>query len=165
MNTTGAALGGIGAVVLGVILLAYQIGQWKGGDPTPKLHYFMGMTLAALLFLGGGILGAMGGGAAALGDGIGSFLLNGASSVDVTGQKPKTTGAEKVGLGGVVTGLALLAFYVGMIKSGRGDVKGTLIRGALTGVFLGAAGGLIGSALGLIRTSGNTVGDMILGNL
>ncbi|MFD7340415.1 hypothetical protein ACFV98_31195 [Streptomyces violascens] len=162
MNTTGAALGGTGTVIFGIALLAYQVGRWKGGDPTPKIHYFFGLAIGVLLFLGGGILGAMGGAAAALGDGVGSYVLAGAAEIDVTGQKPAATGAEKVGLGGVVTGIVLVCFYTGLIKCGRTDVTGSLVRGALTGVFLGLGGGLIGSAIGLITTSGNTVGDLLL---
>lgn len=167
MTTTGAAAGGFGSVVLGVIVLMYQIGRWKGGDPTPKVHFVAGVALAALLFLGGGILGTMGGAAAALGDGVGRFALeSGTGTTGASGGgRPPLTGGEKVGVGGVVAGLALLALYVGLIKSGRTDLKTPLVRGALVGVWLGASAGLIGLALGLIRTSGNTVGQILIGTI
>ncbi|WP_149561532.1 hypothetical protein [Streptomyces cacaoi] len=163
MSTTGAAAGGIGAVALGLVVLFYQIGQWRGGDPTPKIHFFAGLALAALLFLGGGILGAMGGAAAALGDGVGTFALE--SAVDAAGKaggRPPMTGGEKVGVSGAIVGLCLLALYIGLIKSGRHDLKSPVIRGSLVGIWLGASAGLIGMAMGLIRTSGNTVGDILL---
>ncbi|MBO8189192.1 hypothetical protein [Streptomyces spirodelae] len=163
MNTTGAAAGGIGAVALGLIVLFYQIGQWRGGDPTPKVHFFSGLALAALLFLGGGILGAMGGAAAALGDGVGRFALESAAGATTgAGDRPPLTGGEKVGVSGAIAGLALLAFYIGLIKSGRPDLKAPVIRGSLVGIWLGASAGLIGMAMGAIRTSGNTVGDLLL---
>ncbi|GAA2912985.1 hypothetical protein [Streptomyces mexicanus] len=163
MNTTGAAAGGIGAVALGLVVLFYQVGRWKGGDPTPKIHFVAGVALAALLFLGGGILGAMGGAAAALGDGIGRYALENAAGAAVgAGGKAPLTGGEKVGVSGVIAGLCLLALYAGLIKSGRADLKTPVIRGALCGIWLGASAGLLGLALGLIRTSGNTVGDLLL---
>jgi hypothetical protein len=163
MDTTGAAAGGIGAVTLGLVVLMYQIGRWRGGDPTPKMHFFAGVALAALLFLGGGILGTMGGTAAALGDGVGTYALQNATGAAVTaGDRPAMTGGEQVGVSGVIAGLCLLALYAGLIKSGRADLKSPLIRGALVGVWLGASAGLLGMALGLIRTSGNTIGDILL---
>ncbi|MFB7983806.1 hypothetical protein [Streptomyces vinaceus] len=166
MNTAGAAAGGIGAVALGLVCLFFQIGKWKGGDPTPKIHFFAGVALAALLFLGGGILGVMGGTAAALGDGMGKFALEGATgAVAAAGSHPPMTGGERVGVSGAIAGLCLLALYLGLIKSGRYDLKSPLIRGALVGVWLGASAGLIGMALGLIRTSGNTVGDILINTI
>lgn len=166
MNTTGAAAGGIGAVALGLVVLFYQIGRWRGGDPTSKLHFFAGVAMAALLFLGGGILGTMGGAAAALGDGVGRYALeNATGAVASAGGHPPLTGGEKVGVSGVIVGLCLLAFYLGLIKSGRYDLRTPVIRGALCGVWLGASAGLIGMALGLIRTSGNTVGDILISHI
>lgn len=166
MNTTGAAVGGIGAVALGLVTLFYQIGRWKGGDPTPKIHFVAGIAIAALLLLGGGVLGVMGGTAAALGDGVGRFALEGATgAVAAAADHPPMTGGEKVGVSGAIAGLCLLALYLGLIKSGRYDLKSPLIRGALVGVWLGASAGLIGMALGLIRTSGNTVGDILVGSI
>ncbi|MFC9916331.1 hypothetical protein [Streptomyces sp. NPDC127197] len=166
MNDTGAAAGGIGAVALGVMILLYQIGRWRGGDPTPKIHFFAGLALAAMLFLGGGILGVAGGAAAALGDGVGQYALESATgAVAKAGSRPPVTGGEKVAVSGAIAGLGLLALYLGLIKSGRADLKEPLLRGALVGVFLGTAGGLIGMAIGLIRTSGNTVGDILLNTL
>ena len=163
MNTTGAAAGGIGAVALGLVVLFYQIGAWRGGDPTPKMHFFAGVALAALLFLGGGILGVMGGAAAALGDGIGRYALeNATGAAAAAGKRPPMTGGEKIGVSGAIAGLCLLALYLGLIKSGRYDLKAPLIRGSLVGIWLGASAGLIGMALGLIRTSGNTVGDILI---
>lgn len=166
MNDVGATAGGLGAVALGLVFLFYQIGRWRGGDPTPPIHFIAGVAIAALLLLGGGILGTMGGTAAALGNGIGTYALEGATgAVAAAGQHPPTTGGEKVGVGGAIAGLCLLALYAGLIKSGRYDLKSPLLRGALVGVWLGASAGLIGMALGLIRTSGNTVGDMLLGTI
>lgn len=165
MNTTGAAAGGIGAVALGLVILMYQIGRWRGGDPTPKIHFFAGVTLAALLFLGAGLFGVMGGAAAALGDGIGTYALEGTTGVVAEGAKGAVTGGEKVAVGGAVAGLCLLALYAGLIKSGRADLKEPLLRGALVGVFLGASAGLIGMALGLIRTSGNTIGNILINTI
>ena len=162
MNTTGAALGGIGAVVAGLVVLFYQIGRWRGGDPTPKIHFFAGVAIASLLFLGGGILGVMGGTAAALGDGVGRYALEAGTNTVASGAHRPLTGSEKVGFSGVVAGLCLLALYLGLIKSGRYDLKTPLIRGGLCGVWLGTSAGLVGLALGLIRTSGTTVGDILL---
>lgn len=167
MNTAGAAAGGIGAVVLGLAVLFYQVGRWKGGDPTPKVHFFAGVALATLLFLGGGILGVMGGAAAALGDGVGQYALQAgtgttAAATAAAGAHPPLTGSEKVGLSGVIAGLCLLALYLGLIKSGRPDLKTPVVRGALCGVWLGTSAGLVGLALGLIRTSGTTVGDLLV---
>lgn len=165
MNTTGAAAGGIGAVALGLVILMYQIGRWRGGDPTPKVHFFAGVALAALLFLGGGLFGVMGGAAAAFGDGIGTYALEGTTGVVAKGATAPVTGGEKIAVGGAVAGLCLLALYAGLIKSGRADLKEPLLRGALVGVFLGASAGLIGMALGLIRTSGNTVGNILINTI
>ncbi|MCC8455603.1 hypothetical protein [Streptomyces rochei] len=168
MNTTGAAVGGLGAMTAGIVVLMYQIGRWKGGDPTPKIHFVAGVALAALLFLGGGILGTMGGAAAALGDGIGRYALENGADVATGAAATKgapLTGGEKVGAAGVVAGFALLALYAGLIKSGRADLKSPVIRGSLCGIWLGASAGLIGMALGLIRTSGNTVGELLLGTI
>lgn len=162
MNTAGAAAGGIGAVVLGLVVLFYQVGRWRGGDPTPKVHFVAGVAIATLLFLGGGILGAMGGATAALGDGVGRYALEAGTNTTVPAGHPPLTGGEKVGVSGVVAGLCLLALYLGLIKSGRPDLKTPVIRGALCGVWLGTSVGLIGLALGLIRTSGTTVGDLLL---
>jgi hypothetical protein len=163
MNNTGAAAGGIGAVTLGLVLLMYQIGRWRGGDPTPKVHFFAGVALAALLFLGGGLFGVMGGAAAAFGDGIGRYALeNATNAVATAGSRPPVTGGERVAVGGAIAGLCLLALYAGLIKSGRADLKEPVLRGALCGIFLGASAGLIGMALGLIRTSGNTVGTILI---
>jgi hypothetical protein len=163
MNNGIAVGGGIGAVALGLIVLMYQIGQWRGGDPTPKVHFFAGVTLAALLFLGGGVLGAMGGGAAVLGDGVGLYALEEATGVIAkAGGRPPTTGGEKVAVGGAIAGLALLALYAGLIRSGRHDLKAPVIRGTLVGVWLGTSAGLLGMALGMIRTSGNTVGQVLI---
>ncbi|MEU5668619.1 hypothetical protein AB0H10_39005, partial [Streptomyces longwoodensis] len=161
MNNVGAAAGGIGAVALGLVLLFYQVGRWRGGDPTPKIHFVAGVALAALLFLGGGILGVAGGAAAAFGDGIGTYALHGATGVATgkAGPQGPVTGGEKVGVGGAIAGLCLLGFYVGLFKSGRADLKEPVLRGAAVGVLLGASAGLIGMALGLLRTSGNNVGD------
>ncbi|WNI19939.1 hypothetical protein [Actinacidiphila sp. ITFR-21] len=163
MNTTGAAAGGIGAVVLGLTVLFYQIGRWRGGDPTPKVHFFAGLAMATLLFLGGGILGAMGGTTAALGDGIGRYALESGTGTTVAagGHRP-LTGGEQVGVSGVVAGLCLLALYLGLFKSGRPDLKSPVLRGALCGVWLGTSAGLIGLSLGLIRTSGTTIGDLLI---
>ncbi|MEV6682220.1 hypothetical protein AB0N09_35970 [Streptomyces erythrochromogenes] len=166
MNDVGAAAGGIGAVALGLVFLFYQIGRWKGGDPTPPMHFFAGVAIAALLLLGGGILGVMGGTAAALGDGVGTYALDGAvGAVASAGKHQPTTGGEKVGVGGAIAGLCLLALYLGLIKSGRYDLRSPLLRGALVGVWLGASAGLIGMAMGLIRTSGNTVGDLLVSTI
>lgn len=166
MTTTGAVAGGLGAMTLGIVVLMYQIGRWKGGDPTPKIHFVAGVALAALLFLGGGILGTMGGAAAALGDGIGRYALEeGAGTTVAAASDAPLTGGEKVGAAGVVAGLALLALYAGLIKSGRADLRTPVIRGALCGVWLGASAGLVGLAMGLIRTSGNTVGELLLGTI
>ncbi|MGJ5899278.1 hypothetical protein ACSCBZ_46180 [Streptomyces niveiscabiei] len=163
MNDVGATAGGIGAVAFGLVLLFYQIGRWRGGDPTPKIHFFAGVALAALLFLGGGLFGVMGGAAAAFGDGIGTYALEGATgAVAKAGAQGPVTGGEKVAVGGAIAGLCLLALYAGLIKSGRYDLKEPVLRGAAVGVFLGASAGLIGMALGLIRTSGNTVGDILI---
>ncbi|MEU9568202.1 hypothetical protein AB0D16_40605 [Streptomyces sp. NPDC048161] len=163
MNTTGAAAGGIGAVALGLVILMYQIGRWRGGDPTPKVHFFAGLALAALLFLGAGLFGVMGGAAAALGDGIGRYALeNATGAVAKAGAAGPVTGGERVAVGGAIVGLCLLALYAGLIKSGRADLREPLLRGAVVGVCLGAAGGLIGMAIGLIRTSGNTIGDVLI---
>lgn len=164
MSTGAAAAGGIGSLVVGILLLFYQLGSWAGGgEYHSKVHFFMGITLAALLFLGGGILGATGGAAAAFGDGVGRFALESATSV-AAGAPPKApTGGEKVGVGGAVVGLALLAFYAGLIKSGRRDLLAPVVRGALVGIFLGASAGMLGMALGLIRTSGNSAGQVLLG--
>ncbi|MEV7835378.1 hypothetical protein AB0P12_32860 [Streptomyces subrutilus] len=162
MNTTGAAAGGIGAVALGLVLLFFQIGKWKGGDPTPKVHFFAGVAIAALLLLGGGILGIMGGAAAALGDGVGRYALENATGAATAGARPPMTGGEKVGVSGAIAGLCLAALYLGLIKSGRYDLKSPVIRGALVGVWLGASAGLVGMAMGLIRTSGNTLGDILI---
>ncbi|MCD9145481.1 hypothetical protein [Streptomyces albireticuli] len=163
MNDTGAAAGGIGAVALGLVVLFYQIGRWRGGDPTPKIHFIAGTAIAALLFLGGGILGVMGGAAAALGDGLGRYALENATGAAAgAGNKGPLTGGEKVGASGAIAGLCLLALYLGLIKSGRADLKQPVIRGALCGIWLGASAGLLGMALGLIRTSGNTVGDILI---
>ncbi|MGW7328130.1 hypothetical protein ACWGIU_05825 [Streptomyces sp. NPDC054840] len=166
MNNVGAAAGGIGSVALGLVLLFYQIGRWKGGDPTPKMHFFAGVAIAALLLLGGGVLGVMGGTAAALGNGVGTYALeNATGAVAAAGSHPPLTGGEKVGVSGAIAGLCLLALYLGLIKSGRYDLKSPLIRGALVGVWLGASAGLVGMALGLIRTSGNTVGDILINTI
>lgn len=165
MNDTGAAAGGIGAVALGLVLLMYQIGRWRGGDPTPKMHFFAGVALAALLFLGGGLFGVMGGAAAAFGDGIGTYALENATGAVAAASKAPVTGGEKVAVGGAIIGLCLLALYAGLIRSGRADLKEPVLRGALVGVFLGASAGLIGMALGLIRTSGNTVGNILLNTI
>lgn len=166
MNNTGAAAGGIGAVALGLVILMYQIGRWRGGDPTPRIHFFAGVALAALLFLGGGLFGVMGGAAAAFGDGIGTYALEGATgAVAKAGSAGPVTGGEKVAVGGAIAGLCLLALYAGLIKSGRGDLKEPVLRGALVGVFLGASAGLIGMALGLIRTSGNTIGNILINTI
>ncbi|MFF8423353.1 hypothetical protein [Streptomyces sp. NPDC015680] len=166
MTNTGAAAGGIGAVALGLVILMYQIGRWRGGDPTPRIHFFAGVALAALLFLGGGLFGVMGGAAAAFGDGIGTYALEGATgAVAKAGSAGPVTGGEKVAVGGAIAGLCLLALYAGLIKSGRGDLKEPVLRGALVGVFLGASAGLIGMALGLIRTSGNTLGNILLNTI
>lgn len=166
MNNVGAAAGGIGAIALGLIVLFYQVGRWKGGDPTPKIHFFAGVALAALLFLGGGILGTMGGAAAAFGDGIGRYALeSGTGAAAGAGGTAPTTGGEKIGVSGAIAGLCLLALYAGLIKSGRVDLKAPVAMGALCGVWLGASAGLIGMALGLIRTSGNTVGDLLLNTI
>ena len=162
MNTTGAAAGGMGAVVLGLVVLFYQIGRWRGGDPTPKVHFVSGVAIAALLFLGGGILGVMGGAAAALGDGVGRYALEASTGTAAASGHRPLTGGEDVGVSGVIAGLCLLALYAGLIKSGRPDLKSPLIQGALCGVWLGTSAGLIGLALGLIRTSGNTVGSLLL---
>jgi hypothetical protein len=163
MNNTGAAAGGAGAVVLGLVLLFYQIGRWRGGDPTPKIHFVAGVALAALLFLGGGLFGVMGGAAAAFGDGIGTYALeNSTGAVAKAGATGPITGGEKVAVGGAVAGLCLLALYAGLIKSGRADLREPVLRGAAVGVFLGASAGLVGMALGLLRTSGNTVGDILI---
>ncbi|MFC0602325.1 hypothetical protein [Streptomyces palmae] len=163
MNTPAAAAGGIGGVALGLVILFYQIGRWKGGDPTPKIHFFAGVALAALLFLGGGILGVMGGTAAALGDGIGTYALEAGTGAAAKGDHKTLTGGERVGVSGAIAGLCLLALYMGLVKSGRADLKEPVLRGSLVGVFLGASAGLVGMAMGLIRTSGNTVGDVLLG--
>lgn len=166
MNDVGATAGGIGAVALGLFLLFYQIGRWRGGDPTPKIHFFAGVALAALLFLGGGLFGVMGGAAAAFGDGIGTYALEGTTgAVAKAGAQGPVTGGEKVAIGGAIAGLCLLALYAGLIKSGRYDVKEAVLRGAAVGVFLGASAGLIGMALGLIRTSGNTIGDILINTI
>ncbi|MFG2533534.1 hypothetical protein [Streptomyces sp. NPDC048516] len=166
MNTAGAVGGGLGAITLGLAILAYQIGRWRGGDPTPKVHFFMGVTLAALLFLGGGILGAMGGNAAVLGQGIGKYALEHATGVAVPGHKGAAmTGGERVGVGGAIAGIVLLMFYLGLIKSGRRDLTKPVVRGALVGVWLGTSAGLIGMGMGLIRTSGNTLGDILTSTL
>ena len=163
MNTTGAAVGGIGASVAGLVVLFYQVGRWRGGDPTPKVHFIAGVAMAALLFLGGGILGAMGGATAALGDGVGRYALEAGTNTAVPGGGHRPlTGGEKVGFSGVVAGLCLLALYLGLFKSGRPDLKNPVLLGALCGVWLGASAGLIGLSLGLIRTSGNTVGSILL---
>jgi hypothetical protein len=166
MNTTGAAAGGMGAVVLGLAVLSYQIGRWKGGDHTPKIHFFAGVAMAALLFLGGGILGAMGGATAALGDGVGQYALEaGAGTTAPAGGHPPLTGGEQVGVYGVIAGVCLLALYLGLFKSGRPDLKAPVAMGALCGVWLGTSAGLIGLALGLIRTSGNTVGSLLVNHI
>ncbi|WKK27853.1 hypothetical protein QZH56_37010 (plasmid) [Streptomyces olivoreticuli] len=167
MNTPAAAAGGIGAVALGLVILFYQLGRWRGGDPTPKIHFFGGLALAALLFLGGGILGTMGGAAAALGDGVGRYALEQGTGAVATaaGHKAPLTGAEKIGTGGAIAGLCILATYAGLIKSGRSDLKSPVLRGSAVGVFLGASAGLIGMALGMIRTSGNTIGDLLVSTL
>ncbi|MFE6743893.1 hypothetical protein [Streptomyces tubercidicus] len=166
MNTGLAVGGGLGAVALGLGILAYQIGRWKGGDPTPKVHFFMGVTLAALLFLGGGVLGAMGGNAALLGQGLGTYALEHATGVTVPGGKgAPLTGGEKVAVGGAITGIVVLLFYLGMIKSGRRDLISPLVRGSLTGIWLGTSAGLIGMAMGLIRTSGNSIGQIFVSTL
>jgi len=164
MNTTGAAAGGIGAVALGLVALFYQIGRWKsGGDPTPKIHFFAGVAMAALLFLGGGILGVMGGAAAALGDGVGQYALEaGTGTAAASAARPPLTGGERVGVSGAIAGLCLLALYLAMIKCGRSDLKTPVAMGALCGVWLGTSAGLIGLSLGLIRTSGNTIGDLLI---
>ncbi|RPK77930.1 hypothetical protein [Streptomyces sp. ADI98-10] len=165
MNDVGATAGGIGAVALGLVILMYQIGRWRGGDPTPKIHFFAGVALAALLFLGAGLFGVMGGAAAALGNGIGTYALEGATGAVAKGATGPVTGGERVAVGGAVAGLCLLALYAGLIKSGRADLKEPLLRGALVGIFLGASAGLIGMALGLIRTSGNTVGNILINTI
>ncbi|MFF9594231.1 hypothetical protein ACF1FX_34500 [Streptomyces sp. NPDC014646] len=163
MTDTGAVAGGIGAVALGLVVLMYQVGRWRGGDPTPKVHFLAGVALASLLFLGGGLFGVMGGAAAAFGDGIGRYALeNATGAVAAAGAAGPVTGGEKVAVGGAIVGLCLLALYLGLIKSGRADLKEPLIRGALVGVCLGASAGLIGMALGLIRTSGNTLGNVLI---
>ncbi|RXS66700.1 hypothetical protein EST92_28515 [Streptomyces sp. TM32] len=167
MNTGIAVGGGLGAVALGLGILAYQIGRWKGGDPTPKIHFFMGVVLAALLFLGGGILGAMGGNAALLGQGIGKYALENATGATVPGGKGGVplTGGEKVAVSGAITGLVVLLFYAGMIKSGRRDLISPLVRGSLTGIWLGTSAGLIGMSMGLIRTSGNSIGQIFVSTM
>ncbi|MGY4973486.1 hypothetical protein ACWGCC_30465 [Streptomyces nigrescens] len=164
MNTGIAVGGGLGAVALGLGILAYQIGRWKGGDPTPKIHFFMGVALAALLFLGAGVLGAMGGNAAVLGQGIGTYALEHATGTTVPGggKAAALTGGEKVSVSGAIAGIVLLLFYLGMIKSGRRDLISPLVRGSLTGIWLGTSAGLIGMSMGLIRTSGNTVGQIFV---
>lgn len=163
MNTAGAVGGGIGAIALGAFILAYQIGLWRGGDPTPIGHFIAGMMIAALLFLGGGVLGSMGGAAAALGDGIGRYALEqGVDAAVQAGQaKPPVTGGEKVAVGGAIFGFVLLGVYLGLIKSGRVDLKPPLWRGALCGVCLGSSAGLLGMAMGLLTTSGNTAGYVL----
>lgn len=164
MNTAGAVGGGIGALVVGLVMLFYQLGSWAGGgEYYSKIHFFAGVTIAALLLLGGGILGAAGGATAAFGDGIGKFALEEAVDVAASAGARETTGGEKVGVGGAVFGLALLAFYVGLIKSGRADLKAPVIRGSLVGVFLGTSAGLLGMAVGLLKTSGNSAGQVLLG--
>jgi hypothetical protein len=166
VTTAGAAAGGIGSLVVGLVILFYQLGTWAGhGEYFSKVHFFAGLTIAALLFLGGGVLGAAGGATAAFGDGVGRFALE--SAVDVAasaGDRPvAATGGERVAVGGAIFGLVLLAFYIGFIKSGRPDLKAPLIRGGLVGIFLGAGAGLVGMAIGLIRTSGNTAGQVLVG--
>ncbi|MFF3547634.1 hypothetical protein ACFYXD_38105 [Streptomyces platensis] len=162
MNTAGAVGGGLGALVLGLGTLAYQIGRWRGGDYLPKIHFFCGVTLAALLFLGGGVLGSMGGHAAALGEGIGTYALQHATGVSAAGGAHRAmTGAERVGVSGAIAGIVLLMFYIGIIKSGRKDLISPVVRGALVGVWLGTSAGLIGMAMGIIRTSGNSIGAIL----
>lgn len=165
MTSTGAAAGGIGSLVVGLVILFYQLGTWAGrGEYVSKVHFFAGLSIAALLFLGGGILGAAGGATAAFGDGVGRFALENAVHVAASGGgRRSATAGEKVGVGGAVVGLALLAFYIGLIKSGRHDLKAPLIRGGLVGIFLGAGAGLVGMAIGLIQTSGNNAGQVLIG--
>ena len=160
MNSATAAGAGTGAALLGLIMLMYQIGRWRGGDPTPQIHFFAGLVIAALLMLGGGILGTMGGTAAALGDSLGDYAL--AAGTSASSAHPAPTGGEKVGLGGVILGLCLVGLYAGLIKSGRRDVTSAVVRGGLCGVWLGASAGLVGMALGLIQTSGTTVGNLLV---
>ncbi|MGA4954069.1 hypothetical protein [Streptomyces lydicamycinicus] len=167
MNNVGAVGGGIGAMALGLAVLAYQIGQWRGGDYTPKVHFCMGVALAALLFLGGGVLGAMGGHAAVLGQGIGTYALEQATGASVAGAKGghRLTGGEKVGVTGAITGIVILCFYLGIFKSGRKDLVPPVVKGSLVGIWLGTSAGLLGMAMGLIRTSGNTVGMIFTSTL
>lgn len=168
MNTTGAVTGGLTSVVAGLAVLGYQIGRWRGGgDPTPKVHFFAGVAMAALLFLGGGILGAMGGTTAALGGGLGQYALESGTgtAVPAGGAHPPLTGSEHVSVYGVAAGIFLLTIYAGLIKSGRVDLRSALIRGVLCGIWLATSAGLIGLSLGLIRTSGNSVGTLLVTGL
>ncbi|MER6112410.1 hypothetical protein [Streptomyces hirsutus] len=177
MNTVTTASVSLGAVTIGLGILAWHLTKWwktggKGGgpgapggggrDPKALIPLLSSMALGMLsITAAGGLIGT-----------AATFLLNTGSMIGnwslVTLTGTATPEVTRSGLKALTPGgCALLIIYfvicVALWKSGAKILKGKIVAGVVAGVMLGLSAGFSGMASVALVTVTNTIGDKITG--
>jgi hypothetical protein len=166
MNTVTTATVSLGAVTIGLGILAWHLTKWwRGGGKDPKalLSLLNSMALGMIaITASGGLIGT-----------AATFLLDTSSLIgnwSLTGLTGTATPeVTRSGLKALTPGgSALLVIYVVILialwKSGANKVfRGKVVSGVVAGVLLGLSAGFSGIASMALVTVTNTIGDKITG--
>ncbi|MFG2380578.1 hypothetical protein [Streptomyces avermitilis] len=175
MNSVTTATVSLGAVTIGLGILAFHLTKWwRGGgkgpgpgggggrDPKALIPLLSSMSLGMIaITAAGGLIGTAAGFLLNTGSLIGNWSLTAATGT-VTPEVTRS-GLKALSPGGC----ALLCIYfvvcVALWKSGAKLLKGKIAAGVTAGVMLGLSAGFSGMASVALVTITNTVGDKITG--
>ncbi|MFJ8507722.1 hypothetical protein [Streptomyces avermitilis] len=177
MNSVTTATVSLGAVTIGLGILAWHLTKWwktggKGGgpgapggggrDPKALIPLLSSMSLGMIaITAAGGLIGTAAGFLLNSGSLIGNWSLTAATGT-VTPEVTRS-GLKALSPGGC----ALLCIYfvvcTALWKSGAKILKGKIAAGVTAGVMLGLSAGFSGMASVALVTITNTVGDKITG--
>ncbi|MFD4523274.1 hypothetical protein ACFWP7_04930 [Streptomyces sp. NPDC058470] len=178
MNNVTTATVSLGAVTIGLSIMAWHLTKWwRGGsksgpgpggpggggrDPKALLPLLSSMSLGMIsVTAAGGLIGTAASFILSTGSLVGNWSLTAVTGT-VTPEVTRS-GLKALSPGGCALLVIYFVILVALWKSGAKLLKGKIAAGVIAGVMLGLSAGFSGMASVALVTITNTVGDKITG--
>ncbi|MCX5234422.1 hypothetical protein OG824_04135 [Streptomyces prunicolor] len=180
MNNVTTATVSLGAVTIGLSIMAWHLSRWwkaggggKGGppgvggggggrDPKVLIPFLSSVALGMLcVTAAGGLLGTGAVMLLGLGDSLGNWSLTAVTGTVTPGVT--RSGQKVLSPGGCAALVVYIVVLIALWKSGGKLFKGKVISGVICGVMLGLSAGFSGVAAAAVVTVFNAAGDKITG--